>query len=432
MGHLNGLVPSSNYSRLGGMGRFSRAGNPGAGSLLALFLFIIFIFSTTELRNGSWMCKAYLPCVLPWGQRWTYRHWGTVDPELRLDVYEKTLRDGTLHFHRQTAEYGDPAVLILAVGQDIESWDIPSSGRGGGSIRSTPRRNIHDFLDLLVLTGLDFTSVSLGFLTSSRPEYDAAVRATERLPFARVSIYHTDPHLNSEPGFAYAERHKLHVQRQRRGAIATSRNYLMMRGLRDEQHIVWVDPDVVEISPALVQTMMAHAESHEGVGILTTLSMQTRRHNFDKNAWAFRTNTLPEERATLEAADAGNSTEVAAATKPDIDIKGPIADDMAAAAVSQLDASRVYVDELIENTHDDDLIHIDSVGSSGILYLRAQLVRQGVMFPASNVVGTTWSHEGWYGIEAEGICYVAAQIKKGAGGCFVLGGSHRVRHADVV
>jgi hypothetical protein len=371
-----------------------------------------------------------------------------VDLELRLDVYEKTLRDGTLHFHRQTVEYSDPSVLILAVGQDIDSWDLPASVRGGegGSIsRSTTRRNIHDFLDLLVLTGLDFTHVSLGFLTSSRPEYDAAVRATETLPFARVSIYHSSPRAHSEPGYAYAERHKPHVQRQRRGAIATARNYLMMRALRDEQHVVWVDADVVEISPGLVQTMMAHAESHEGVGIMTTLSTQTRRHNFDKNAWAFRSQVSERGAATVtavtdetgkfaDAEDAANktATTTTAAAKADIlDIKGLIADNMHTAAVSQLTTSRVYVNELIENTHDDDLIHIDSVGASGILYLRAQLVRQGVMFPASNVVGTTWSREGWYGIEAEGICYVASQIK-GAGGCFVLGGSHHVRHADVI
>jgi len=370
-----------------------------------------------------------------------------VDPELRLDIYEKTLRDSTLHFHRQTVEYSDPSVLVLAVGQDVDSWELPTSGRGGGgsASRSTTRRNIHDFLDLLVLTGLDFTHVSLGFLTSSRLEYDAAVRATERLPFARVSIYCTNSHPHSEPSYAYAERHKPHVQRQRRAAIATARNYLMMRALRDEQHLVWVDADVVEISPGVVQTMMAHAESHEGVGIITTLSTQTRRHNFDKNAWAFKSQ-VSESRAAaarttdkvggfVDEEDAGNKTATTtetAAKGDSIDIKGPIADDMHTAAVSQLSASRVYVDELIENTHDDDLIHIDSVGASGILYLRAQLVRQGVMFPASNVVGTTWSREGWYGIEAEGICYVASQIKKGAGGCFVLGGSHRVRHADVI
>ncbi|KAJ3551874.1 hypothetical protein NPX13_g11252 [Xylaria arbuscula] len=112
-----------------------------------------------------------------------------------------------------------------------------------------------------------------------------------------------------------------------------------------------------------------------------------------------------------------------------LDITGPIPDDQLGAAVRQLDQRRVYVNELIENTHDDDLLHVDSVGAT-ILYMRTHLIRQGLSFPAWNVVGTTWSHDGWSGIETEGLCYMASQIE--GGGCFVLGGDHHVRHADVI
>ncbi|KAF2969104.1 hypothetical protein GQX73_g4474 [Xylaria multiplex] len=387
----------SNLHRLNKSNRFSSF---RLGPIIAAVFFTLLLFYTTEFRRRSWSCKTWATCL--GGRSHSYKHWDDVDPELRIDVFEKTLHDGTLLFHRQTVENSSPEILILVLAQDAHSWSK--------DYLST-RRNIYDFLDLLVSTNLDFTKVTLGFMTSSREEYDKAVKATERLPFARVALYFRE---EQGPKIPYTDRHKPHAQRQRRARMASLRNYLMLRTLRDEQHLVWVDADVVEMSPGIVQTMTRHAEKHKGVGIMTALCTQTRTHNYDKNAWAFK------RRVDGLDSDDGNQTK--------FDIMGPIGDDQLNAAVHQLGERRVYVNELIENTHDDDLLHVDSVGAT-ILYIRAHLVRQGISFPASNVVGTTWSHDGWSGIEAEGICYVASQIE--GGGCFVLGGGHHVRHADV-
>jgi mannan polymerase complexes MNN9 subunit len=407
MAHLKAFNGFSNLnisklSSFNRLNKFNRFSGVRLGPIIAASFFALLLFYTTEFRRISWSCKTWTSCL--GGRPHSYKHWGDVDPELKIDRFEKTLHDDTLFFHRQTVENRSPGILLLVLAQDAESWSK--------DYRST-RRNIYDFLDLLVSTDLDFSNVTLGFMTSSREEYNKAVEATEKLPFARVALYYRE---EEGPQIAYADRHKPHVQRQRRARIASLRNYLMLRTLRDEYHLVWMDADIVEISPRIVQTMIGHAEGHQGVGIMTALCTQTRAHNYDKNAWAFKRQV--DEPASDD--DKGNSTV--------LDIMGPVGDDQLSAAVKRLGENRVYVTELIENTHDNDLLHVDSVGAT-ILYMRAHLVRLGVTFPTSNVVGTTWSHDGWYGIETEGICYLASQLK--GGGCFVLGGTHHVRHADV-
>ena len=389
----------SSLNRLNNSNRFSGF---RLGPILAAVLFTLALFYTIEVRDRSWSCKDWKTCLVG-GRAHKYHHWDDVDPEFKVDTFEKTLHDGTLHFHRQTVDNTSPGIMILVIAQDAHSWSK--------DYLST-RRNIYDFLDLLISTDLDFKNVTLGLMTSERHEYDMAIKATENLPFARVALYYREEQV---PKIAYADRHKPHVQRQRRARISSLRNYLMLRTLRDESHLVWIDADVVEISPGIVQTMVGHAEKHQGVGIMTALCTQTRKHNYDRNAWAFKMQGVDN---AVEGG--GNKT---------LDVMGPVPDDQLGTAVRQLDERRVYVNELIENTHDDDLLHVDSVGAT-ILYIRTHLIRQGISFPAYNVVGTTWSHDGWSGIETEGLCYLASQIE--GGGCFVLGGDHHVRHADVI
>jgi hypothetical protein len=287
-------------------------------------------------------------------------------------------------------------------------------------------------------------------MTSSAEEFQEMQEATASHPFARTSIYYRKP---TQPGFSYEERHSPVVQRERRSAIAALRNYLMLRSLRDEEHIFWIDADVVEFSPGILQTMLGHAsgtmtksavklhgsssssghnqtqpeeedeeeeeahhmarehgevDSEDGataefneVGLLTTRCQQSSIENYDKNAW----NVNPEVPA----------------------LWGPVGEADRDRAAAQLEETRQYVDLLLRDTADSDLVPLDSVGGT-LLYIRARLVREGLVFPTHNVVGATWSHEGWAGIETEGICYLASHMK--GGGCYLLGGKHHVRHAD--
>ncbi|KAI1488936.1 Anp1-domain-containing protein [Biscogniauxia mediterranea] len=366
------------------------------GLIFAACILTLILFQTTEFRKRSWSCKTLSSCIGPGVRPHTYHHWDNVDENLRVLTSEKTLHDGTLFFHRQT-EDSDPEILILVLNKDEKSWSK--------DFRSTSR-NIYDFVDLLVSTDLDFTKVSLGLMTSSREQFEIAKKATQSLPFARVALLYSEDH--DGPDIEYANRHDPAVQFQRRAAIAGLRNYLMLRALEDEQHIVWIDADIVELSRGVVQAMVGHATRREDAGVITALCSQTLTYNYDKNAWALDRGRAPH-------------------------LLGPVPDDQRDAAAAQLVDTRLYVDELVRRARagdaDADLVPVDSVGGT-LLYVRAALVRRGLSFPTFNAVGTTWARDGWIGVETEGLCYLAGRLQGGGGGCFVLGGSHRARHAD--
>jgi mannan polymerase complexes MNN9 subunit len=173
----------------------------------------------------------------------------------------------------------------------------------------------------------------------------------------------------------------------------------MSRALEDEKHIVWLDADVVFLSDGIVQTMVSHSEKVDDAGIITARCHQNQMENYDKNAWRVG----------------------------DGSVQGVIPDDERAASVQKLAETRVMVDQAIMGTDDSDIVPLDSVGGT-ILYIRASLVREGVVFPHFNIVGTTWEQSGWIGVETEGLCYMAKGLP--GGGCYVLGGKHHVRHSD--
>ncbi|KAI1403200.1 glycosyltransferase family 62 protein [Hypoxylon fuscum] len=359
---------------------------------IASCLVLFVLFHTFEPRKRAWSCKTLSSC-LGGSHAPTYKHWDGVPLDLAVGENEKTLSDGTVLYHQHIVNT-QPDVLFLVLSRDSHSWSR--------DFRST-RRTIYDFLDMIVTTDLDLTRVTLGMMTASREEYEATKAAIAPLPFARVALFYREGDGGGAAAqIPYEDRHLPEVQRKRRGAIASARNYLMLRSLQDEAHVIWVDADIVEFSKGLMQTMIAHAEKREDIGIITALCRQTITPNYDKNAWSYNREVLL--------------------------LAGPVGDNDLDAAADKLVETRTYIDELIKGTTDDDILPIDSVGGT-ILYIKASLVRQGINFPTSYVVGTTWSHEGWVGIESEGICYMASQLD-GGGNCFVLGGNHHVRHAD--
>ncbi|KAH9995461.1 glycosyltransferase family 62 protein [Xylariaceae sp. FL0662B] len=352
-------------------------------ALLNALLVILILFYTLDPWRSSWSCKTLESCL--GGRPRVYRHWdgttGTAD--LAIGQNQKTLHDGTVFYQRRIV-HTTPDTLVLVLGGDGRAWS-----RGG----------VYDFVDLLLAARLDPTTVSLGLMTSTAAEFVAAKEAAAPLPFARVAIFLRREEEEEDGGLAAvadADRRRSHT--------ASARNYLMARTLHDEAHVLWVDPGIVEFSEGIMQTMIGHAERRDDVGLITARCSQGLTDNYDRNAWAL--NHTAEEPLLM----------------------GPISDDSREAAARNLVETRTYVGELVDGTGDDDLVPLDSVGGT-IIYIRADLVRQGVNFPTFNVVGTTLAREGWVGIETEGICYVASRLE--GGGCFVLGGGHHVRHTDL-
>ncbi|TKA73609.1 hypothetical protein B0A55_05719 [Friedmanniomyces simplex] len=278
-------------------------------------------------------------------------------------------------------------MLILVLNKDGKSWS--------SDFRSTSR-SFYDLLELLASTGLDLSTISLGIWTASAEQFQTMKSASDRLPIARVIIYHQE---DTDEGAAYENRHNPQVQLARRSGLAKLRNRLMLSTLQDEEHLLWLDADVVELSPGVVPTMLKHSATNANAGIITAMCHQNEMHNYDKNAWKL------------------NSPE----------LLGIIPDAEREDAVAKLVATRTMVPELTKGTNDSAIVALDSVGGT-ILLLRADLVRQGLTFPHYNVVGTTWGQTGWIGVETEGLCYAARELE--GGGCYVLGGSHHARHTD--
>jgi len=167
------------------------------------------------------------------------------------------------------------------------------------------------------------------------------------------------------------------MQSARRAELAKLRNYLMLKSLHDERHIIWLDADVYDMDEGIVQRMVTISNDREDVGIITARCSEGGNPNYDLNAWA-GTRENPQ-----------------------------------------------HVTDLLVNSTDDDLLPLTAVGAT-LLYIRASLVRRGVNFPYHDVVGTRWGENGNDGLESEGICYQARGLK--GGGCFLLGGSWHVKH----
>ncbi|KAK1069919.1 hypothetical protein LTR74_004550 [Friedmanniomyces endolithicus] len=351
----------------------------------ASVLLIWLLWYTLEPRKTAYSCRTFKSCI---GLGRSHSYDLSLSQPSQPEVLESlvTLRDGTLRYQR-VAPDADPSLLILVLDKDSKSWS--------SDFRSTSR-SFYDFLDLLAVTRLNFSAVSLGVWTASSEQFRTMQEAVPRLPFARVAIYHQE---DTSEGAVYENRHDPQVQLARRSGLAKLRNRLMLSALQDETHVLWLDADVVELSPGIVPTMLEQSASTANAGIITAMCHQNEMNNYDKNAWRL---DLPE-------------------------LLGPVPDAEREAAVAKLVATRVFVPELVQGTNNSAIVPLDSVGGT-VLLIRANLVRQGLTFPHYNIIGTTWGHTGWIGVETEGLCYAARELE--GGGCYVLGGSHHARHTD--
>ena len=279
-------------------------------------------------------------------------------------------------------------LLWLSLTYDEDSW-------GRNRLRWT--RTIDDFLKMIP-SQHNVETISLGLLTSSIDEYRKYISATSQYPFAKVEIFF-------HPGYHQGQRvdrdhrHDDEVQTVRRAEIATLRNYLMLKTLREEAHILWVDADIFYFDNGIVERILQHIQDQEEVGIITARCSRDGAEDYDRNAW----------RGTR---------------------KGPRGWDLDQKEINQGELKsqgQFHVDKLIVGTTDDDLIDLDTVGAT-ILYLRASLIWRGLNFPHQFVVGTRWRKDGWDGIESEGLCYRARGLSGGK--CAVLGGDWHVQHTD--
>lgn len=389
-------------------------------SVVAIWITLTFMFSSTS-------CVTQGTCLA--GPN--HASWAIVESQIQSQTpaenvtttSQVTLADGTVHFSLQRKSISE-GTLFLILTQDGSSYR-QDEGK--------PVRTVADALALVGSSGLGPSDMSIALLTTSKKEFEAMKLTTRAIAssFTNIQVFLAKP--DADDIGTYKNRKLDGIQHERRARIARWRNYLMRRALSDEKHILWFDADVVEMSSvhgrSAVQAMISHSDENPDAGILTTTCHKSGFTNWDRNAWrvpgtgrkTFADPTgldgLPDELLTQH--DGGAEFDrfwigVAEADK--------------AAIIPDLVKHRLELHHLLPHTTDNALLPLDSVGGT-ILYMRADLVRQGLVFPAYEIVGSSWAATGWVGVETEGVCYLARGMK--GGGCYSLGGKHFIRHCDI-
>jgi peptide chain release factor subunit 1 len=206
----------------------------------------------------------------------------------------------------------------------------PQAGiRAGTVLILTPVKNAAAFLDgyfqrLHQLT-YPHGAISLGFLESDSDDdtFPALSHQVRRLrkEFRRVGLWKKDfgyqlpsgIHRGSEP-----------IQAPRRAVLAKSRNHLLFHALEDEDWVLWLDVDVIEYPPDILERLLAAGKDIVQPHCVLDYGGPT----FDKNAWR--------------------------------------------------DHGRLHLEDL---RSEGDLVELDAVGGT-MLLVRADLHRDGLLFPA--------------------------------------------------
>ena len=71
------------------------------------------------------------------------------------------------------------------------------------------------------------------------------------------------------------------IQAQRRAILAKSRNHLLAHALDDEEWVLWLDVDVIEYPPDIIERLLATAKDI----VQPHCVLDYRGPTFDKNAW---------------------------------------------------------------------------------------------------------------------------------------------------
>jgi hypothetical protein len=253
----------------------------------------------------------------------------------------------------QTSEKAHDAVLLLVVLKDHRSYGL--------------NRSSTDLFALLGTFTVPKAKVSLTVLVSDMQEFDAVQRNMHRhiAEYAQFSlIFRSD--FNAR-GLTRENRHDTGIQNERRRLLARYRNFALLSTLETwHQHVVWIDADVERVPAHLMAKMM-----RSGLDIVEPICYRDEAE-YDRNAWV-GTRTKPKD-----ASERKGFVPMGLRDRHMIDYRDG----------------------------DQEFIPLDSVGGT-MLYVKADIHRQGVLFTHHYVIGSEWDQEGYDGIETEGLCYEA-------------------------
>jgi len=269
-----------------------------------------------------------------------------------------TIRDGNV---------GNDKVLVLTILKDNRSWG--------------KNRTLQSHLKVLESISYPKNLTSIGLLVSNQDEFKIMEEYLLREEFEQrgyrsVTLINKD--FPIDIGRSIQERHDLRIQRMRRSLLARARNALLTHALRDENYVLWVDADIIKMQHSNMLKKMIESNKD----IITPRCKFGILEDYDGNAWAGpRKKPTKAERKSIESGGLFVPDQVQGATK--------------------------HMGDFM-NTK-EEFVQLDSVGGT-VLFVKADVHRQGVFFPTEYIIGTEWEHFGYDGIETEGLCYLAKSI----------------------
>ena len=167
--------------------------------------------------------------------------------------------------------------------------------------------------------------ISVGLLESDSRDSTCQVLQSQlpalRREFNRVGMWKRDFGYHTPPG---VHRGTEAIQVERRTVLAKSRNHLLLHALDDEDWVLWLDVDVIEYPPDIIERLLATAKQI----VQPHCVLEYGGPTFDENAWR--------------------------------------------------DKGRLHMGDLRQ---EGELVELDAVGGT-MLLVRADLHRDGLIFPA--------------------------------------------------
>ncbi|KAI9813414.1 MAG: Golgi mannosyltransferase complex subunit [Pycnora praestabilis] len=248
---------------------------------------------------------------------------------------------------------------------------FPIEGRETVLILTPLARFYQGYWDNLLKLSYPHELISLGFIIPKTRDGNAATAALqaeitktqmgpEKKRFASITILRQDfepPILSQDE----AERHKMENQKARRASMSKARNSLLFTTLGPSTAwVLWLDSDIIETPPSLVQDMASHDKP-----IIVPNCFQ-RYFDKDKNSMSVRPYDYNSWMDSPTAQNLGNSMGY---------------DDVLFEGYAEMATYRSLMAYMSEPAGDNKrLVPLDGVGGTALL-VKAEVHRDGAMFP---------------------------------------------------
>lgn len=232
-------------------------------------------------------------------------------------------------------------------------------------------RFYQEYWDNLLKLQYPHDLITLGFILPKTKEGNAATTALQaqitktqtgsakdRFRGVIIERQDFDPPLSSQDE---SERHKMENQKARRASMSRARNSLLFTTLgADTSWVLWLDSDIVETPPTLIQDLAAHDKPlivpncYQRYTDSETGKLAERPYDF--NSWQ----------------DSPTAQEIGAKMNPD---------DIILEGYSEMATYRALMTYMFEVNGDKNMeVDLDGVGGTALL-VKADVHRDGAMFP---------------------------------------------------